>query len=83
MCLGVFSLIIDDTDLLNKLVNNFLLIEDLGVSGIGLFGQLALRFALKVLDLGVGLNFALNLLELILEGLCLRSSGAARWGGED
>ena len=77
MCLGVFSLIIDDTDLLNKLVNNFLLIEDLGVSSIGLFGQLALRFALKILDLGVGLNFALNLLELILEGLCLRSSGAA------
>jgi hypothetical protein len=77
LCLGVFSLIIDDTDLLNKLVNNFLLIEDLGVSSIGLFGQLALRFALKILDLGVGLNFALNLLELILEGLCLRSSGAA------
>lgn len=66
---SIISFIIDNTDGLNKLSDDSLLILDDCASSISLVEGLTLRLALQLVDLSVGVDLGLDLLEFVLESL--------------
>jgi hypothetical protein len=66
---SIISFIIDNTDGLNKLSDDSLLILDDCGSSISLVEGLTLRLALQLVDLSVGVDLGLDLLEFVLESL--------------